>query len=70
MHRKWFLVLLNVPLALSRESVHLLGLILNGLNQNGSQLFSLLWGLDARAVAGIPGTWPRESRVRQVVYTG
>ena len=70
MHRKWFLVLLNVPLALSRESVHLLGLILNGLNQNGSQLFSLLWGLDARAVAGIPGTWPQESRVRQVVYTG
>lgn len=35
MHRKWFLVLLNVPLALSGESVHLLGLVLNGLNQNG-----------------------------------
>lgn len=35
MHRKWFLVLLNVPLALSGETVHLLGLVLNGLNQNG-----------------------------------
>ena len=58
------------PLALSGESVHLLGLVLNDLNQNGSQLLSLLWGLDARAVAGIPGTWPRESRICQVVYTG
>lgn len=40
------------------------------LTKMGSQLLSLLWGLDARAVASIPGTWPWESRIRQVVYTG
>lgn len=69
MQRKWLLVFLNVPLALSRESVHLLGLI-SVLTKMGSQLLSLLWGPDTRAVASIPRTWPWESHIRQVVYKG